>query len=649
MKLAEIKGTVERGGVEAESGFKIAATAKAFEILSSKLYTDVPRAIVRELSTNAHDAHVEAGHADKPFDVHLPGWLEPWFEIRDFGPGLSPEAVKTIYTVYFASTRNESDAYAGCLGLGSKSPFAYTDSFTVTSYINGVAYIYSLFKNEKQEPSIALLGQNPTTEPNGVAIRISIKSNDHSLFNQAASRVYRYFKVKPNIKGGTIDVSKKPSIASGDGYELRSSGDYGDSSILIVMGQVCYKVGQINLRDKGFNYNAQVEINVNIGDCATAASREELHMDERTKKLIEKKLDDVVEDITAKMKDEMAKCVTTLEKVCIQNRYGNINDNLRRHIRLNGDEAGKYTIRSIHVRRDRKGRKVLSVNNHPSDFSGHRSVDEVTIIEDDSGVDDLPLKMRGKLSHWILSNQTPTSFFLAKIHDLASFEANFGKVATKLTAMPDVPKAQHIPGVTMERNKSCIRSLAPGGDWNNVDTFVEDEGYALVLREGNKVVYNGVEYKTDILTRMMNFCGISTVYGIPTRVMKKYDGELRDIFEICKEKVEEKLAELTEYEIATLKQPSYRNINRDLIKKLAHLGDTCKDAAEFVKAGHALNDRETILLLANFFGVQVVDKPDYVDILMQKYPMLSHFESGYLSDVNATAKELEIYIKAKGV
>ena len=62
MKLNTEHRDVFRSGVSRESTFKIAASAQAFDILSSKLYTDVKLAIVRELSTNAYDAMVEAGN-----------------------------------------------------------------------------------------------------------------------------------------------------------------------------------------------------------------------------------------------------------------------------------------------------------------------------------------------------------------------------------------------------------------------------------------------------------------------------------------------------------------------------------------------------------------------------------------------------------
>ena len=124
--------------------FRIRNSAKAFSILSSGLYANKIRAIIRELSCNAVDSHIAAGKAATPFDVHLPNSLEPHFSIRDYGTGLDHEQVKNIYTTYFESTKTDSNAYIGALGLGSKSPFSYTDNFTVTAVKNGRKGIYKI-------------------------------------------------------------------------------------------------------------------------------------------------------------------------------------------------------------------------------------------------------------------------------------------------------------------------------------------------------------------------------------------------------------------------------------------------------------------------------------------------------------------------
>jgi hypothetical protein len=100
------------------SNFAIKSTAKSFQILSSGLYANKIRAVIRELSCNATDSHTAAGTQDTPFDVHLPNSLEPYFSIRDYGIGLSQDQVTSIYTTYFESTKSGSNDYIGALGLG---------------------------------------------------------------------------------------------------------------------------------------------------------------------------------------------------------------------------------------------------------------------------------------------------------------------------------------------------------------------------------------------------------------------------------------------------------------------------------------------------------------------------------------------------
>lgn len=53
---------VTRFGVGKTREFQIAANAQAFKILSSGLYSNKPRAIIREVCCNAWDAHVAAGN-----------------------------------------------------------------------------------------------------------------------------------------------------------------------------------------------------------------------------------------------------------------------------------------------------------------------------------------------------------------------------------------------------------------------------------------------------------------------------------------------------------------------------------------------------------------------------------------------------------
>ena len=76
-----------------ESTFNMAATAEAFQILSSNLYSNPKLAIIRELSTNAYDSHRDAGKDDEPFYLHLPTESEQFFCIRDFGTGIPEDLI----------------------------------------------------------------------------------------------------------------------------------------------------------------------------------------------------------------------------------------------------------------------------------------------------------------------------------------------------------------------------------------------------------------------------------------------------------------------------------------------------------------------------------------------------------------------------
>lgn len=105
MLIKEEAREIERFSITNEKAFSIKATGKAFKVLSSSLYKDKIRAVIRELSCNAYDAHIAAGKKDIPFLIHLPNPIEQFFLIRDYGTGLSQEDVENIYTTYFESTR----------------------------------------------------------------------------------------------------------------------------------------------------------------------------------------------------------------------------------------------------------------------------------------------------------------------------------------------------------------------------------------------------------------------------------------------------------------------------------------------------------------------------------------------------------------
>ena len=76
---------------------QITMTPEMFSLLSSGVYTYKELAVIRELCCNGIDAQIEAGNGDRPLRVHLPTRFEPYFEVRDFGTGLSHELVMKLH------------------------------------------------------------------------------------------------------------------------------------------------------------------------------------------------------------------------------------------------------------------------------------------------------------------------------------------------------------------------------------------------------------------------------------------------------------------------------------------------------------------------------------------------------------------------
>ncbi len=81
--------------------FTIQNSPLAFEILSSRLYSDPMTAIIRELLSNAYDSQCLVGKENVPIKVQLPDYLNPNFIIRDYGIGLEKDEVLLLYTSFF--------------------------------------------------------------------------------------------------------------------------------------------------------------------------------------------------------------------------------------------------------------------------------------------------------------------------------------------------------------------------------------------------------------------------------------------------------------------------------------------------------------------------------------------------------------------
>ena len=306
---------IEKSDDIEEVNFSIENSPMAFEILSCGIYTDLVLAPIRELSTNAYDAHVEAENTE-PFVIHLPNSLEPFWSIRDYGTGLPPMMVTKLYTRYFKSTKTKSNDTVGFMGLGSKSPFSYSPSFTVISYWNNVKYIYTAYKNEAHFPSITLLGEEPTNEPNGMEISFPVQKYDFWQFQEKTKEALRFFKQKPTVVGvHDFHIGAEEYLLEGDGYAITKS----RGTTYIVMGNVGYEfepkdftstTEELDSREKKL-VNWGVHLFVDIGAVTPAASREKIKWIPDARVLVKRMIGDALVAIEKQAQESLttAKCV----------------------------------------------------------------------------------------------------------------------------------------------------------------------------------------------------------------------------------------------------------------------------------------------------------------------------------------------------
>lgn len=290
--------------VDNTNSFKIKQSAKAFKILSDNLYSDKITAVIRELSCNAYDSHVDAGKRDASFDVHLPSYDEPYFSVRDYGVGMDHNQVMNLYTSYFDSDKTESNELIGALGLGSKSPFAYTDLFTVDVNHNKIKRLYSCFIGANGTPQISLMTEVETDESNGVEIKLSVDSKDFGKFFEKAVLVFKYFDTQPNVDYEGYQYHNFDVKFKGHLWMLVRTGNYNHKAIAL-QGNIAYPISDEFLTDLNnkhrFVINNDFIINFKLGDLDIAASREALSYDEITIKNIKKHLEKVYDSFVGKI------------------------------------------------------------------------------------------------------------------------------------------------------------------------------------------------------------------------------------------------------------------------------------------------------------------------------------------------------------
>lgn len=343
---------IQRSGISGERKFGISMNAKMYDMMSAKLYQDRIGSVTREVCSNAWDGMKMRSMAEgaplQPFKITLPTNLLPHFVVEDFGVGMPDEQAQDLYSTLGLSTKENSNHQIGAFGLGSKSPFAVTDTFTVENTYEGITHYYLCFKNESGLPSLLKTGQKVEDDRvNGVKVIIPAPYSKFDEYVAAVNRQLFAMEPKPivtNGRGFSFTTPKKLG-ENVDGYILVNNNEYNlyTRGIYGKMGMVIYPI-DANSANLGYNRKLHnslrdgcVVLNFEIGDLDPLPSREGLTYDKRTIANIQDKYDLFAESYKETLKAEVLAIPLPLDAFNRVNElYTNIGLDMRGEVQIKG-------------------------------------------------------------------------------------------------------------------------------------------------------------------------------------------------------------------------------------------------------------------------------------------------------------------------
>lgn len=301
-----------------------------FQMFTKNIYSNPIGSVVREITSNCFDSHIEAG-------INAPVLIKKSFDEQtnthyisfiDYGVGMSPARIDEVYSVMFKSTKRDDNTQIGGFGLGSKAPLAYKrfatqgeydNSFYVITVYNGVKYYYCIYEGN-ESPMISLLHSESTADKNGTEVKIPVKVTDISKFTSEMIKQLYYFE---NVVFEGFDeklISNEYQIVRGKNFLYRGK-EY-SNVIHVCLGRVAYPIDYGVLGLYADNYRIPVAIKLDIGDVNVTASRESLDYSEQTIKTLKKRIADVKAELIEMVTKQCDDIVTIKDYLKYESEFG---------------------------------------------------------------------------------------------------------------------------------------------------------------------------------------------------------------------------------------------------------------------------------------------------------------------------------------
>lgn len=330
-------------GAESEQMFTIDTDNHViFDILRSKMYSDPIAAICREVASNSRDANREAGKGNVPtrITVYEPQDLlfisDMSISFEDEGPGIDPTRMGDIFLKYGASTKRGTNSQTGGFGLGAKTPFAYSDTFTVVTVCKfdgkQMKYVYTAMIDSSGKGKMVLMESEETKEKGGTKIIVPISEADRDRFEKECIKATLFWEVRPTFKNFISEIPEMEKVYTciTDGIEdwctVYDKDGYlgsGQHWVALIDG-IAYFLDSYQVKvPRSLETNHVMLINYDNGELTISANREQLQYDEETVETINARLETVKLHFTKLMKKYMKNAKTYIEACVRIKQLGN--------------------------------------------------------------------------------------------------------------------------------------------------------------------------------------------------------------------------------------------------------------------------------------------------------------------------------------
>ena len=183
-----------------------------FKTLIDGIYNNKLGAVIREISSNARDAHIKSENTD-PFEIILDtnnSNLVTKMTIKDYGNGLTKEEMIKYLCTLNSSSKRDSNDFIGFLGIGSKSPFSLVNNYNFTSYKDNNKIVLNFFRADNETPHYDIVTEPSDVTVNSVECNIIFYNQTISV-QDTLSEIYKQlilFDIQPRIIVNNVEENK---------------------------------------------------------------------------------------------------------------------------------------------------------------------------------------------------------------------------------------------------------------------------------------------------------------------------------------------------------------------------------------------------------------------------------------------------------